>query len=312
MRPLKYISILLGLMTGSALSAQQMNEWSVNDAMFFTTNPAFAALPSTLEVGITHGRKWQRLRSSPVQSNVGFLLPFSEARMGLGIHLFSEKAGPFKTNGISASYAYHMPLLKHGEDKLALGASIRLMHVAFDQDHLIANDLGDGLLADIDGNRFVPPVLSAGFHYQTGTPGYGSPVQFVFAGSLAKFLPFQDRFNTLSFDRGMQWHGLLGMQISASEKILVAPSLLLNHSVGELTNYALRVNVHLKQLGWLMTQYSKAGFLTTQIGLNIGAGFATEDLIELSISNNWNLTPLEGRLGNSLTFGLTYRKAIQN
>ena len=53
-----------------------------------------------------------------------------------------------------------------------------------------------------------------------------------------------------------------------------------------------------------MTQYSKAGFLTTQLGINLGCGFCgTEDVIELSGSNSWNFGSLSGQIGNSLTFG---------
>ena len=119
-------------------------------------------------------------------------------------------------------------LQKDGEDRLALGTSMRLMHIAFDRNHLLAAETADQLLSDIDGNRFVPPTLSIGFHYRTGTPKYGNPVQFIFAGSLAKFLPFQDRFNTLTFDRATQWYGLMGLEIAASNNVFVQPSMLIS------------------------------------------------------------------------------------
>ncbi len=307
-----YISILLVLFSlfSTQLIGQRLSDWSMNDAMFFTVNPAFVARAPSLELGLTHGRRWRKLKSSPTQSDLGLIIPFPKERMGLGLHLFTEEAGPFKSNGLAVSYAYQMPLTKEGEDRLSLGTSIRLMHIAFDQDHLLAAESGDPLLGGIDGNRFVPPALSVGFHYQTGIPQYGNPVQFVIAASMAKFLPFQDRFNTLSFDRSLQWYGLFGLEIAASQSVLITPNILVSQIGGEVTNYALRIKAAYQQLGWVMTQYSKAGFLTTQLGINVGAGFAIDDVVEVSGSNSWNFSSLEGQLGNSLTFAITYRKAI--
>jgi len=304
---------LLVLMIGMpGLHAQIRLDWSMNDAMFFTVNPAYSALAPALTAGLTHARKWQNLRSSPTQSVLGLLVPFTNERMGIGLNLFSEEEGPLNNNGVSFSYAYKMPLQKSGQDQLALGASLRLMHVAFDQDHLNAADHGDPLLSDIDGNRLVPPSFSIGFHYQTGTPQYGSPVQFVFAGSMSRFVPFQDRFNTLSFGRTLQWHGLIGLEIAASQRILITPSLLLSDIGQNVVNYGLRIKAGYSKLGWAMMQYSKAGFLTTQLGIILGAGFSTDDVIELSGSNSWNFGTLAGQIGNSLTFGLTYRKAVSH
>ena len=114
MRPIYYISSILLLMCLSAvqLSGQRLSDWSMNDAMFFTVNPAFVALAPSLELGLTHGRKWRKLRSSPTQSDLGLILPFTNERMGVGVHLFTEEAGPFKSNGLALSYAYQMPFAK--------------------------------------------------------------------------------------------------------------------------------------------------------------------------------------------------------
>ena len=293
-----------------ALQAQQSVDWSMNDAMFFVVNPAYTAMVPSLTASLTHGRKWQKLQSSPTQSDLGVIIPFTNERMGVGAHLFSEEVGPLKTNGIALSYGYHFPLQKSGQDRLSLGASIRLMHLSFDQNHLIVGNAGDQLLGNVEGNRLVPPALSVGFHYQTGMAQYGTPVQFVFAGSISKLLPFQDRFNSFSIDRNFQWYGLAGLEIAASERILITPSLLLSDINQATINYGLRIKAAYSKLGWVMTQYSKAGFLTTQLGINLGAGFSMDDAIELSGSNSWNFGSLSGQIGNSLTFGLTYRKGI--
>lgn len=310
MKQIKHIFIALLSFWGFEVSAQFTSDWALNDAMFFRVNPAFVAIPSSLSAGISHARKWRNLSSSPTQSNLGLILPFTNERMGIGVNLFSEETGPFKNNGMALSYAYHMPLQKSGQDRLSLGAAVHLRHIAFDPNHLLAAEEGDPLLGNIEGNRFVPPSLSVGFHYLTGTVGHGTPVQFVFAGSISQFIPFQSRFNSLSFDLPFQWHGLIGLEVAASEKVRITPMLLLNQSAKNVTNYGLRVKTSYSNLGWVMAQYSKAGFLSTQLGVNLASGLTTNDVIELSGTNTWAFGFVNGELGNGLTIAMTYRKSI--
>ncbi len=294
---------------GLTTQAQQLNDWPVNDQFFYTVNPAYAAIVPSLTAGISHARKWQRLQSSPTQSMLGLMMPFNNERMGLGGQLFSEETGPFRVNGMQLSYGYRIPLHQFRQNQLSLGMSIRLMHIAFDQDHFIAADQ-DNLLTDVEGNRFVPPSLTVGFHYQTGEPYYADPVQLEIAGSAARFLPFQSRFNTLSFDRPFQWYGLFGLNIWASDQVTISPALFFSDIERTGLNYALRIKAAYGSLGWAMTQYSKAGFLVTQLGFNIGGGWTTDDAISVSASNSWNFGSLSDQVGNSLTFGLVYQKAI--
>jgi hypothetical protein len=153
--------------------------------------------------------------------------------------------------------------------------------------------------------------MNIGFKYTTGEADYYHPVQLVFAASAYRFLPFEDRFNSLSIDHVLQWYGLVGLKIAATESVLIEPGLFLSNLDKSVFNYAFRVKASMKNYGWLMTQFSKAGFLTTEIGFKLGELEHTGEVFRLSIGNSWYFGTLATQIGNSLTFGLSYLRPLK-
>ncbi len=293
-----------------SLQAQSVREWPLNDYLNFTVNPAAIGQVESMTVGLSYARKWQNVQSSPIQADLGFVLPFENERMGLGAHVFSERVGPFSTVGMSVGYAYKVPLGLSRGDYLAMGMSGKLMHIKFDQTHFIASHEGDALLSDVDGTRLVPPAFSVGIDYSSGEPTYAEPVQLRISGSVARFFPFQNRFNTLSFDRIFQWYAMAGMSIAASEHVVIEPALLLNQIEAHSANYGARICAKYKPVGWVLAQYSKAGFLTSQLGLNLGGNWGAGHTFLVTVSNSWYFGTLSAQIGNSLTFGFAFQRSL--
>ncbi len=299
--------ICTSLMLLPVLDAQPLRDWPINDFLKFTVNPAYTVESSSLSIGLNHARKWKDVNSSPTQSNLGVLIPFSGQSMGIGTQVFNESVGPFASTGAQVTYGYKFRLSKKTNDQLALGLGARFMHIRFDQEHFISADEGDELLYDIDGNRFVPPSLSVGFNYQSEEAQYGNPVQLKLSGSVSRFLPFEDRFNTVSFERVLQWYGLAGLNIAAGTHFRIEPSFLVSAVEKSTTNYGLRVKAEHLKFGWLMMQYTKSGFLVSQLGINIR--LQNGDLLQLNGSNGWFFGTVSNQLGNSFSFGMTYQFA---
>lgn len=300
--------LLANLLGTVALLGQINSEWPNQDYLFFTINPAMTADVEGIFLGLAHGRRWSKIRSSPSQSQVGLQVPFKKQQMALGAHIFSDKVGPLAGNGVDLSYAYKIKTGRGEKEALSLGLSIRLMQLAFEKDHLVAAHEDDPLFANINDRTFVPPALNIGVKYSTGEADFYNPVQLVVAASANRFLPFEDRFNSFSFERHLQWHGLLGLNIAANQKILIEPGVYMSKLDQSFLNYAFRVKTSLKSIGWLMTQFSKAGFLTTQIGINFRESSRSGDVFRLSVGNSWYFGTLSTQLGNSVTFGLSYTR----
>ncbi len=293
------------------LSAQSDQDWPLVEDINFTINPAMTVDANDLKVVMTHAKKWRRISSSPTQSGISVLMPFANENMGWGAQVFSESVGPFQTAGGRLSYGYKIQLSSRRADHLALGLSARIMHMRFDHDHLISQDVTDPLLSDIETSGLVPPAFSTGFSYVTGVPTYTHPVQFKIAGAASRILPFEDRFGSFSLERSFRIHGLVGMKIAASSSTFIEPSAMYSHLKHRPSNITFRLKALRSRVGWLMTQYERSKVLTTQLGFNLGLGAANIDVIQVSFSNAWYLGAINGQLGNSFTFGVTYQRAYR-
>jgi type IX secretion system PorP/SprF family membrane protein len=296
----------MGTMT---LFGQINTEWPNQDYLFFTINPAMTSDVEGISLSLAHGRRWSKIRSSPSQSQVGLQIPFRKQQMAFGAHIFSDKVGPLAGNGVDLSYAYKIKTGKAEKEALSLGLGIRLMQLAFERDHIIAMHEDDPLFDNINYKSFVPPSLNVGVKYSTGEADFYYPVQLVLAASANRFLPFEDQFNAFSIERTLQWHGLVGLNIAANQAILIEPGVFLSKLDKSFLNYAFRIKTSLRSVGWVMTQFSKAGFLTTQLGINLGQSSSSGDVFRLSVGNSWYFGTLSTQLGNSVTFGLSYTRA---
>ncbi|NND33430.1 MAG: PorP/SprF family type IX secretion system membrane protein [Saprospiraceae bacterium] len=306
-----YVFILVFPALLQTVYGQVNANWPNQEDMFFTVNPAMTADARSLSIGIAHGRRWNKIKSSPSQSSLAARVPFRNQKMAIGAHVFSDKVGPLAGNGIDLAYAYRFSTGLSRQDGLSLGMSIRFMQISFDRSHLLASREDDPLFDNVDPKKVVPPSLNIGFKYATGATDYYNPVQMIFAASVDRFLPFEDRFNSLSIDHTLQWNGMIALNIAASQTISLAPSLLMSNSDQSVFNYAFRLKTTFKNQGWLMTQISKAGFLTTQIGFKLGESQQTGSVFSLSASNSWYFGTLATQLGNSTTFGLCYSQPIR-
>ena len=291
---------------------QADQEWPLIGELSFVVNPAMASEADDLVIVASHGKKWRRIRSSPSQSQIGVTMPFEAANMSGGAQVFSESVGPFKAVGARLAYAYQFRLSRIRTDQLSLGLSTRLMHIKFDQDHFINNDVNDPLVQDIETTGFVPPSFSAGFQYRTGDANYAEPVQFIISGSVGKVIPFEDRFGSFTLDRSFQWYGSAGLDITASTDILIQPMLLYSHIAQRPGNLGFRTSAHHRRFGWFMLQYERAKIFTSQIGINVNLGPLNLDILQVSFSNGWHVGPINGQLGNTFTFGVVYKRGYRS
>lgn len=288
---------------------QPYNDWSDQESLMYSANSALMGDISELTAGISHNVRWTMFASSPTRSGLGLVLPFKEDKMTFGLEVFSDKIGPLSSNGAALHYAYKFGLARGRGDHLTLGGSIKAGQLLFDHDHLILADVGDDLFQNIESNTLAAPSASVGFNYTTAWPTPESPVQMQLAGSVARFLPFDDGFSAFTIDRKINWYGLMGLNILAGPSILLKPSLLLSDITGTGVNYALRIKGDYRKAGWLMVQFDKVGFFTLQAGAQVMKTHL--GTFAISASNSWYFGQANTPFGSSRSFGLIYRRTIE-
>ena len=294
------------------LTGQRLEDWPIDDQLFFTINPAFTAQSTTINLGINHGSKWHQLKSSPKQSSIWFHSPFRNLKMGISARIFDETVGPFNSTGISFSYGYKIPVGVGGRDAVSIGLSTQLMRTNFDRSKLRPSDEFDVVISETEVNSFVPPSFAVGLLYQTsGTEGE-NPVEFYTGVSFQRFVPFKNRFDRLSVERLYQGHAIVGLKIWIDPAWQLEPGILGTVVEGSRWNFLTRLKTWYKERVWIMGQWSRNQYMTVQLGTSFPSPWAPESFFMISGSNSWYFGTVSQQLGNTIDFSLSYRKVLRN
>lgn len=134
----KYIYILFALfMIAGHLAKAQINPLG---ATFYQNqylgNPAMAGLSDGLHLNAGFNKQWSSIPSSPTNQFV--TLDNRAKRVGVGLNMYTDKAGLLKRTRIVGSYAYHLPLNSH-RDELHFGLSIGALSERLSTEDVVGN-----------------------------------------------------------------------------------------------------------------------------------------------------------------------------
>ena len=301
-----YLPLIFFLGIISSAFAQVSAEWPDEPFMGYAINPAQAVEFTSLTFIGAHARRFRNIKSSPTQSHLGVIIPWHDQKMAISAHVFSEKIGPFNQSGLNLSYAYRIMSVLNQGDFLSMGLTLGLRELRFNHDHVLVFQENDHLLAEMPGEGIIPPSMRFGLHYESGLPQRANPIQLRFGIAASHFLPFEDRFHTFNLQRDLLWHARFGFSAYTSDQIRIEPEILLRKTDELSSNFILRLQTIHQDLGWIMSQYSKTGILTFQLGIYLGA--LNKCSIRISINNSWYLGKVNASLGNSLGLGFLYSK----
>jgi len=134
-----YIALLL-LLSGSWVSAQQDAIFSQYMFNPFAINPAYAGSRNALSGVLLYRNQWAGMSGAPKTGTLAVHSPIKGRRFALGMSVYGEQIGPNTNSGFSASYAYHLKVLK---GKLAFGLRGGLYNTAINRDVLSYNNDSD-------------------------------------------------------------------------------------------------------------------------------------------------------------------------
>jgi type IX secretion system PorP/SprF family membrane protein len=147
--------LLLGAISAGA---QQLHTSSLYDMQGNFHNPAMAGANKYGSIGASYRTQWDGIPGGPQTATVFGSTYLSNAKIGIGGYLYSDKTGPTKRTGIQTSYAYHIPFKNGGS--FSIGLEARGQQFSYDKAKL-QQSLGnnDPVLASAE-NRFK---FDAGF-----------------------------------------------------------------------------------------------------------------------------------------------------
>lgn len=130
----KNLFLLLMLLPAVCCFGQQLAATSFSDMYGVLHNPATAGSQKNSFIGASFRTQWNAMPGGPKTGVLfgGTYLP--KAKLGMGAHLYTDETGPTRRNGLSLSYAYHVPVSSTSD--ISLGLEGRLQQFSFDRDKL--------------------------------------------------------------------------------------------------------------------------------------------------------------------------------
>ena len=152
-------SILL-VIKGFAQQDPQYSQYMFNPLVL---NPAYAGSREVMSAVLLYRNQWVNLDGAPNTLTASFNTPLKNNKIGLGLHIVSDKIGPKTTNEYVASYAYR---LKLAQGKLALGLRAGVYDYRFDWNKIDYKDKDDVFNAN-QQTHVIKPTFDFGMYYYT-------------------------------------------------------------------------------------------------------------------------------------------------
>ncbi len=274
------ITIALGLFSLGAM-AQQDAGFSMYFFNPVYVNPAYAGSREAFSGSLVHRSQWVGMTGAPTTQSFSAHSAIPNTKVGLGIQVYNDHAGPMKNTGINLTYAYHQPI--NSTTKLAFGVSGMMNNIRIAWDDINIDDNTDPAFVGNQGSSWVPDVSAGLYLYKSR----------FYAGVSGNHL-LESKFNLATNPNAdqakfyRQYYLTSGVVIPITKSVDIRPSVLFKY-----------VNT-----APLVSEID-ASFIFFQ-KLFIGAGYRTAKRIEIEGSDNMLIGIAQLKLSNVFTLGYSY------
>jgi len=163
--------IVMGAILNAAAQSTSMGAFYFQNQ--YLSNPAMAGSTPGLNVNIGYKRQWSEIPGSPTMQTLTGEYAVTD-KVGLGVSIYNDQAGIFRSTRVLASYSYHLPLNNEGQ-KVSFGLSFGFMDDRISNED-INGDINDIILSNyntrgiyLDGD-FGISYVSGNFNVQAAVP----------------------------------------------------------------------------------------------------------------------------------------------
>lgn len=289
---MKQPAIFLLLVLSLSAHAQTRPQPSMYVFNYSFINPAAIAAEDYSQVRVGYRRQWVGIDGAPATGwlNAEMRLGSQDGNVsntiskghGLGVNLFHEEIGPYKTINVNIGYAYHLPLSQ--DLTLSAGFAGGFQRTRFDMSKSIYPDQAadPAAIAQASISNKYSPDLNAGIMV--------SGSRFFAGVSLLQIIPsrFIDEEDSEAKYK-TQLLGMLGYTIPITDN--GSAFLISGVAKSDFANplrYDVNARLRYQTLGWIGASYRKEDALGVSVGLNvtpaISAGYMYEWGIDKRIS----------------------------
>ncbi|NHF58329.1 type IX secretion system membrane protein PorP/SprF [Flavobacteriaceae bacterium TP-CH-4] len=228
-----YISLLVFLLWGSFLLAQnepQYTQYMYNIGSF---NPAYVGTTETPEITTMYRAQWLSIPGAPRTIRLGTNIPFANERMGLGVNVINEQLGPLSQTYIDVAYSYQFNVSENTKLSFGMDVGGSLLNVDFTKGTF--ENPGEPILDRETINNFYPTIGAGMFLYQDS---------WYLGLSIPNFLTdgiYNQEVATVVEDK-MQYNFIGGYVFDLSETTRLKPAFLVNYIAGAPVNVNISAN----------------------------------------------------------------------
>ena len=278
MMKVRFIWLILMLLSSSATWAQQQPMYSQYMFNMMNINPAYAGSRGVTSGTALYRDQWVGIPGSPKTSSFSLDMPLHEKKIGLGIQLYDDRLGIERSSGINASYAFRIQLTNSGT--LSLGLQAGLLNYRANYSEVRTFQPNDPSFSqNISGWL---PAAAAGVYYNSDKfyIGFSTP-------ALLKTKISYDNSTDVTSVTGRDLHLFLasGFVVSLNQDLMLKPSVLIKAVSGAPVEYDVNANL------WIQN--------TLAFGFSYRTGDALVGMIEFQMSKQ-------------LRFGYAYDKTFSN
>jgi type IX secretion system PorP/SprF family membrane protein len=262
----------------------------------YILNPAISGIENYTDVKGGYRNQWQGLTDAPVTSYISIHAPIgkqftqgsatsfpgegnnpmsrsylstykaSEPHHGIGMHLVSDKTGPFTRMDINLTYAYHLGLAAN--INLAVGVAAGMSRIGLDRSKIILEDPSDQAIPDNNDNQ-IQPDLGAGIWLYGPRYFAGISAQQL----LGRPLNFSDYSEYNEGKQVAHFFMTTGYKFYLGDDIAAIPSAMVKVVSPVPVSLDLNMKFAFKDKLWLGGSYRKDDSFAVLAGFNVGHFF---------------------------------------
>jgi type IX secretion system PorP/SprF family membrane protein len=273
-RLLLSILIVLLAFTTIQVNAQQRPQYSQYMINNYLLNPAITGIEDYADIRVSHRRQWVGLDGAPVTSYVTAHTPLNKgagstkyhkglAHHGVGVALHTDKTGPLRRTGVTASYAYHMPITR--TINASAGAAAGVIRNSINSSDLEFTNPNDPLIgAGNYNNNVIDLNLGLWIYSQSFSIGVAGAQLLENLGS------FQAEGNkNPSLDLQRHYFITGAYRFSPTEKLDVVPSVMIKMADPSPTSIDANIRVLYNKQFWMGGSYRHNDALVAMVGVYV-------------------------------------------
>ncbi len=243
MKTKRYFSFLFVLLLTVSSRAQQVPQFTQYMFNPLVLNPAYAGSREVINTVLLYRNQWVNMEGAPTTVTASINSPLKNKKMGVGLHVISDKIGPSNNTHYVASYAYRIRL---GQGKLAFGLRAGVYDYRYDWSKVDYKDK-----ADVFNSQQQTRILKPGFDF--GMYYYNSSLYAGIAITQLSYSKKQETNSLSNFQNQLAPHVIatLGKAFELNSIVTLRPSAVARYTMNAPINADVNLNVLLDEKLWL-------------------------------------------------------------